>query len=123
MTFQTVAAVEFSQTAYMFTENEPLSQICIVITNDVTVEANLELTLQSEDSSAGSSDFQSINEVVVIANTTTCITVQGIAGDGLVETPEMFRVSIQSGNPRLVISPTNEIVVIIMDSDSKLSCK
>ena len=77
--------------------------------------------MQSEEGSAGNSDFETINEVITIANTSTCITVQGIVQDNFVEDPEMFRVSIESENPLLVVSPTeNEVFVVIMDVDSKL---
>ncbi len=123
-----VAIVEFSESVYEFREDDASTEICIVLTNNVTIETNLQVRVQTEEGTTNGSDFQGIDEENMMINgPRTCFTVQGIGTDGLVEPTEMFTVSLESLNPsRLMLSSPTEVTVVIMDSDSesviKLRC-
>lgn len=92
-----------------------------MITNDVTIEVDLQLRVQTIEVTATNSDFQSINgDFVVVRNASTCFDVQGIINDDLVELEEMFRISLESQNlSQLQLSSPAEVTINIMDTDSE----
>ena len=116
----TVATLGFVQPTYMTTEGGlPPTEVCIAITNGALIEASLlQLRIRTEEITATSSDFQSFDQNLVIAGASTCLTLQGISADGIIETVEMFRVIIESNDPRLVPSQESEAIIVIMDTDS-----
>lgn len=112
------AMIGFSRSQYNFTEQDmPFQDVCITLLNDVIIEVNLPLRLQTEEFTAMSSDFLSINRSVNV-NGSMCFNVE-IIRDVLVENLETFLISIKSLDTRLLISGSNQATINIIDSNCK----
>lgn len=113
----TVAELVFSQPQYSFTEQSPPFEVCINSSNGVSIEVHLALNVQTEVLTATSSDFLGINRDITI-NGSTCVGVD-ILADNFLEETEMFRISLESLDPRLVVSGTTQTIIDIIDNNCK----
>ena len=114
-----VADIAFEQTEFEFTEQgEPL-QVCINITNNVTVEANFSITVRTdaEEGTANFEDFEIFEKDIIISTGQTCFEIK-IFLDAILEDMETFQVTMESTDSALnVVVPHAEIT--ILDSTSK----
>ena len=84
--------------------------------NDVSIEAQLALNIRTETGTAGTSDFEALDQQVFV-NGSTCFDVM-IVADELLEEKEVFTVLIGSGDTRLS-TMVSEAEIHIIDSNSK----
>ena len=114
-----VADIALEQTVYSFTEQSGPLQVCIKITNNVTVEANFSITVQT-DADGGTAeigDFEIFMNEIIISSGLSCFEIK-VFLDAILEGEETFRVSIESTDSALnVVVPQAE--VRILDSTSK----
>ena len=114
-----VADIALEQTVYNFTEQSGPLQVCINITNNVTVEANFSITVQT-DADGGTAqigDFEIFRKEIIISSGQSCFEIK-IFLDAILEGEETFRVSIESTDSALnVVVPQAEVT--ILDSTSK----
>ena len=115
-----VALIAFDQTRYDFSEELTPFSICVELQNAVSIEASLTLHLQTEEGSAGNSDFMSIDEERSF-NGSTCFEIS-IYFDDLLENVEFFIISMDtdSRDGRLRIE-NPEAEILIEDRNSKIS--
>ena len=116
-----VADVALEQTAYEFSEQSEPLQVCINITNNVTVEANFSISVQTDadEGTAEIGDFEMFKKEIIVNPGQTCFDVK-IFLDAILENRETFIVSIESTDSAFnVIVPQAQ--VIILDSTSKFS--
>ena len=108
-----VADIALEQTEYEFTEQgEPL-QVCINITNNVTVEANFSITVRTDadEGTADVGDFERFEKEIMINTGQTCFDVI-IFLDAILEDDETFRVSMESTDSALnVVVPQAEVTI------------
>lgn len=104
-----------------FTEQSLPFEVCIALLNEVSIEAELSLHLQTEELTATSDDFFEFNATISF-NGSTCLQVDVLTDDILEET-ETFEISLESLDPRLVLILGSEQTRInVIDSNSKLFC-
>lgn len=105
---------------FEFLEGSEVNDICIVTLGNVTIETSLQFSVIIQEGTATDRDFQSINETVFL-NNSACFSLVRILDDGLVENNETFRVSLVSGDSRLILLPDGSHAdITIIDDDCKL---
>ena len=119
--FILIAAVaRLNQLFYGIDEDSDSVSVCINITNAVTLETSLQLTIRTQEGSATSSDFIGLDTPLLLSGS-TCFTISIIA-DELVEINETFSVTIESNTEKLVIpSENSQAVITITDVNSKFN--
>lgn len=100
--FLAAAIISLREAAYDFTEGLTPFQICADITNNVLIEVELELNVQTMPGTADNSDFEAVNMNVSV-NDSTCFEIMAFP-DEFLEDDEMFNVVIGSRDSRLVLS-------------------
>ena len=106
--FHAVALFEFNQSIYEVSEEPILFSVCVELQNAVSIDTNLTLHLQTEENTASTNDFVSINEERSIIGS-TCFELS-IISDNLLEGDEFFTFSINSRDTRLEINyPSTQI--------------
>lgn len=101
-------------------ENSGLNEVCIIILGNTTIEVGLQFSIISLGNTATEIDFQSINEIFFLYNS-TCFSLVSILDDGLVENNETFSVSLVSGDSRLTLLHNGSLAnITIIDDDCKL---
>ena len=119
--FILIAAVaRLNQLFYVIDEDSDSVSVCINISNAVTLETSLQLTIRTQEGSATSSDFIGLDTPLLLSGS-TCFTISIIA-DELVEINETFSVTIESNTERLVIPLENsQAVITITDVNGKFN--
>ena len=112
------AIVTLNQSQYEFTEGQPPFLVCIEVVDDVSIEAQLALNIRTETGTAGTSDFEALDQQVFV-NGSTCFEVM-IVADELLEEEEVFTLLTGSGDTRLS-TMVSEAEIHIIDSNSKRS--
>ena len=100
--FLAAAIISLSEAVYDFTEGLPPFQVCADVTNNVLIEVELELNVQTMPGSADDSDFEAVNMNISV-NNSTCFEII-VFSDDFLEDSEMFTVVIGSRDSRLVLS-------------------
>ena len=99
-------------------------QVCINITNNVTVEANFSVTVTVETDADGGNaevgDFEMFEKEIPITSESTCFEIM-IFLDNILEDEETFRVSVESTDSVLNAS-VSQAEITILDSTSKSNC-
>ena len=114
------AVARLDQLFYVIDEDSDSVSVCINITNNVTLETSLQLTIRTQEGSATSSDFIGLDRPLLL-NGSTCFTIS-IIPDELVEINETFNVTIESNTERLVIPLENsQAVITITDVNGKFN--
>ena len=114
-----VADIAFEQTEYEFTEQSESLQVCINITNNVTVEANFSITVRTdaEEGTADIGDFEMFENEITVSTGHTCFEIW-IFLDAILEDKEAFQVSVESTDLAFnVVVP--QASVTILDSTGK----
>ena len=103
---------------YTFAEQTQPLEVCINITNNVTIEADLSITFQTDanQGTAEREDFEMLEDIFMITGR-TCFEIL-IFPDTKLEGNETFRISIESMNSALNLS-VPQAEVTILDSTSK----
>ena len=94
-------------------------QVCINITNNVTVEANFSITIQTdaEEGTADIGDFEMFENEIIVSTGHTCFEIR-IFLDAILEDKETFQVFMESTDLALnVVVP--QARVTILDSTGK----
>ena len=94
-------------------------QVCINIINNVTVEANFSITVQTdaEEGTADIGDFEMFENEIIVITGHTCFEIR-IFLDAILEDKETFQVSVESTDLALnVVVP--QASVTILDSTGK----
>ena len=104
---------------YEFTEQDELLQVCINITNNVTVEANISITVRTdaEEGTADIRDFEVFEKEIIVSSGKTCFEIK-VFPDAILEDEETFPVSIESSDSALNVV-VSQAEVTILDSTSE----
>ena len=102
---------------YETSEGPTPFSFCIELQNNVSIEANLILHLQTDEGTASNRDFMSIDKEQSV-NGSTCFEIISIFSDDLLEDNETFIISIESRDSRLIVD-VSEAQIRIVDENSK----
>jgi hypothetical protein len=114
--FSVDAVITLNQSQYNFTEGQPPFTVCIDVENNVSIQAQLALSIETQADTAGSNDFVPLNQEELV-NASTCFEVI-IRADSILEEEERFGILLESRDPRLLIK-LSEAEIRITDSNSK----
>ena len=110
--------IGFTQLERNVTEQSMSVEVCIALFNEVSIEAELSLYLQTEELTATSEDFLELNATISF-NGSTCLQVD-VFTDDVLEDTETFGITLESLDPRLMlILGSEETRIDIIDSNSK----
>lgn len=114
-----------SEPLYTFVEGSPPSDVCISITNNVTIdtEVSLLLNLRTEEGTATLLDFELNNSELLIPGSMCFSDIITITSpDNLLEANETFSIAITPRDPQLAVAPaeTSRADILIIDTDSEL---
>ena len=93
--------------------------MCINITNNVTVEANISITVRTdaEEGTADIRDFEVFEKEIIVSSGKTCFEIK-VFPDAILEDEETFPVSIESSDSALNVV-VSQAEVTILDSTSE----
>lgn len=105
---------------HIFVEDHPPFDLCFSITNNVTIdrEVSLSLNLQTEEGTATLLDFELVNSEVLINGSMCYANIITIFPDGFLEINETFSIMIASLNSQL-LAENSRTDIIIIDTDSE----